>query len=243
MILYPAMDLIDGKCVRLSKGQFDAKTEYNDDPRAQAASFADQGANWLHVVDLDGTKAGEPLQANFIQSCVQGLGLKVQTGGGIRSLDSAKQVLDAGIDRVVIGSLSVSKPEAMGSLVQDYGSERVVAALDLVMQDGAPFIATHGWQAVSSQPLADACRAMIDQGVTHILMTDISKDGLLQGPNVDLYRQASHDFPQLKIQASGGVSSLDDLRQLTNSGADGVIVGKALYEDRFTVAQALEALC
>lgn len=243
MILYPAMDLIDGKCVRLSKGQFDAKTEYNDDPRAQAASFAMQGATWLHVVDLDGTKAGAPLQASFIQSTVEGLGLKVQTGGGIRSIDSAKQVLDAGIDRVVIGSLSVSQPEAMGQLVREYGSERIVAALDLVMQDGAPFIATHGWQAVSDKPLADACRAMIDQGVTHILMTDISKDGLLQGPNVALYRQASQDFPSLKIQASGGVSSLDDLRQLAGCGADGVIVGKALYEDRFTVANALEVLC
>ncbi len=237
------MDLIDGKCVRLSKGKFDAKTEYNDDPRAQAKSFADQGATWLHVVDLDGTKAGAPLQAAFIQASVEGLGLKVQTGGGIRSLDSARQVLDAGIDRVVIGSLSVAQPEAMGRLVQDYGSERVVAALDLVMQDGAPFIATHGWQSVSDKPLAWACQTMIDQGVSHILMTDISKDGLLQGPNVALYQQAAQDFPQLKIQASGGVSSLDDLRQLTSSGADGVIVGKAIYEKRFTVAEALEVLC
>ena len=240
MIIYPAMDLMSGKCVRLSLGEFDQKTTYNDDPRAQAEDFIEQGASWIHVVDLDGTKAGEPLQANFIQKTVEGLSVKVQTGGGVRSVDAAKQVLDAGLDRVVIGSLSVKQPEAMGQLVAAYSAENIVAALDIKMQDGEAFIATHGWQAVSKLSLTEACKTMQDQGIKHILMTDISKDGLLQGPNVELYRSMVSDFPNLEIQASGGVSSLDDLTALKTTNCSGVIVGKAIYEGRFGVKEAMQ---
>ena len=237
MNIYPAIDLKNQKCVRLTQGDFERVKEYSDDPVQMAQSFLAAGSNWLHLIDLDGAKAGQPMQANMVAQIIAKTALKIQVGGGIRSKDSLQQLLDKGVTRVIIGSICVSAPQMVAEWLDEFGPEKIVLALDCVIQENTPMIATHGWQKTSTQTLW----SLLDffPQARHILCTDIAVDGTLKGPNFDLYRQMATRYPALKIQASGGVGSLADLQKLKEINVDGVVVGKALYEEKFTLSQAL----
>jgi phosphoribosylformimino-5-aminoimidazole carboxamide ribotide isomerase len=237
MIVYPAMDLMDGRCVRLAQGKFDQATTYSADPADALRAFADDGAEWAHVVDLDGARAGAPRQHDLIADLVATAPLKLQVAGGIRSRDHVGRLLGAGAGRVVIGSLAVREPELVTAMLAEFGADRITLALDVNMAGGEPMVATHGWTEESTLSLWDVA-AMYE--ARHMLVTDIARDGMLTGSNLDLIEQCVRTLPGWHIQASGGVSAAGELRALAQAGAAGAIVGKALWEGRFTLAQALE---
>ena len=239
MILYPAIDLIEGAVVRLHKGDFDQLTEYGNNPVALAKTYADAGATWLHLVDLDGAKNPQNRQIELIAEIINNCGLFVQTGGGIRSLDDATALLDAGAARVVIGSLAVREPAVIKQLLDNQGPEKICLAADVIWQKDAFYIAVSGWQEASDLSLSDFLNMFAPAGLRHVLCTDIDRDGTLRGFNRSLYTNVKQEFPHLQLQASGGASQLKDLKNLD---ADGVIIGKALYEGRFSVVEALEAI-
>ncbi len=238
MILYPAIDLICGAVVRLHKGDFDQLTQYGTDPVAVAKTYADAGATWLHLVDLDGAKNPQNRQIDLIANIINSTGLLVQTGGGIRSADDVAALLDAGAARVVIGSLAVRDPDVVKQLMQMHGPEKICLAADVILQNDSFYIAVSGWQEASDLSLFDFLNMFAPAGLTHVLCTDIDRDGTLRGFNRALYTSVKQEFSYLQLQASGGASRLEDLKHLD---ADGVIIGKALYEGRFSVAEALEA--
>lgn len=243
MKLIPAIDLLDGRCVRLLHGDFDQCQVYADDAAELAARYADAGADWLHVVDLaasrDGPKADTaPLMA-LLQSCRQ----RVQTGGGVRQLADVQARLTAGADRVVIGSLCVTATEDVIQWIGQLGPEAIVAALDVrIDADGTPWPRIHGWTEAGGIDLWTLLDRLMAGGLRHALVTDIGRDGALSGPNTELYRDIATRYPDLAMQASGGVSNLQDLVELVDTGAAGAITGKALLDGRFTVAEALEVL-
>ena len=239
MIIYPAIDLIDGQCVRLHKGDFDQKTIYDSDPVSMAQSFKSSGASWVHVVDLDGAKDPNNRQTALISSIIKQSGLKVQTGGGIRSEEDVEALLGAGASRVVIGSLAVKDTDLMKKIIERFGADKICLAADVLEKESAFYIAVSGWQEGSEVLLEDFLNDYQAQGIRHILCTDISKDGMMQGCNFDLYKTLNQKFDGLLIQASGGVHALDDLTKLDT---DGVIIGKALYEGSFTLSEALEVV-
>lgn len=242
MILYPAIDLLDGQCVRLYKGDFDQVTNYESDPVAVAQSYKDQGATWLHLVDLSGAKDPASRQIDLIKAIIAATDLNVQTGGGMRCADDVEVLLEAGASRVVIGSLAVKDPVAAEAILKQYGAERITLALDVVQTDNEWHVATSGWQETSPWRLHDVLENYDAYGLKHVLCTDISRDGTMSGCNTLLYREIGYDFSYLHVQASGGVNSLDDLKAARDVGAAGAIVGKALYEGVFSVKEALEAL-
>lgn len=235
MILYPAMDLIDGRIVRLRQGRFDEVTTYDREPADALRSFAQAGASWAHVVDLDGAKAGAPAQHELLKSLASASTLFLQVAGGVRSAEHVAALLDAGASRVVVGSLAVRDPQATTALLDRFGAERITLSLD-VRVEGEPMVATHGWQEDSGVTLWDVA-ARYPQA-RHLLLTDIGRDGMLEGPNQTLLAEAVERLPHLAVQASGGVTSLEDLRQLTTAGA---ILGRAMWEGRLDLREALDA--
>ena len=240
MIIYPAIDLRGGRVVRLSEGNFDAETVYGTDPLAVARDFAAAGATWLHVVDLDGAKDPAKRQTALVQTLAHDSGLKVQTGGGIRDASQVEALLAAGASRVIVGSLSVREPAMVREWFIRFGPEKLVLALDIRLDAaGVPLVALAGWQASSGQTLDVVLEGFLLSGLIHVLCTDIGRDGLLQGPNFALYAALRKKFPELRVQASGGVASLDDLRRLRAEGSAGAITGRALYEKKFTLKEAL----
>ena len=236
MIIYPAIDLIDGEVVRLHKGDFDQKTTYGSDPVAVARAYADAGAAWLHLVDLDGAKNPENRQTDLIGRIIDGSGLKVQTGGGIRSRDDVDALITAGASRVVIGSLAVREPDLVASMLDGFGVEAICLAADVVRPDDEFMIAVSGWQEASSLSLYEFIHGFVPAGLRHVLCTDIDRDGTMRGPNGTLYQTVKRQFPDIQLQASGGVSGIDDLRDLPT---DGVIIGKAIYEGAIDLKAAL----
>lgn len=239
MIIYPALDLRNRQCVRLYQGNFAQTTIYHDDPLVVAKNFIEQGAEWLHVVDLDAAKNPECHQHDFIIELVKNCGINVQVGGGIREQGQVKNLLDRNIKRVVVGSLAVKQPELVKSWLNYFGSEKIVLALDIIWQELEPYIAVHGWQSQSAKKLVDLI-IYYQQNLNHVLCTDIACDGTLRGPNFKLYENLLQQFPDLAIQASGGIGSLQDLMALKKMTMPGVIVGKALYEKKFTLNEALQ---
>ena len=240
MIIYPAIDLRGGRVVRLTEGRFDQEKSYGDDPLAVAKTFAAAGATWLHVVDLDGAKDPTKRQTPRVEKIARTCGLRVQTGGGIRDESQIAMLLAAGVQRVIIGSVAVKQPEVVRGWLKKFGADKVILSPDVrLAADGTPRVAAAGWQEGTGLALDDFLNGYLTAGLTHILCTDISRDGKLTGPNTTLYAQLVKNFPALQIQASGGVSSLDDLRGLKTTGCAGAIVGRALYEKRFTLKEAL----
>jgi len=236
MIVYPAMDLMGGGVVRLAQGRFDEATAYPADPAEALAAFAAAGAGWAHVVDLDGARARAPVQRALLARLAAEAPVKLQVAGGLRTRDHLARMFDAGVARIVVGSLAVSDPDAVRSFLAEFGPERITLSLDVRMEEGVPIVATAGWTERSGLSLWDV--AALYPEARHLLVTDIATDGMLAGPNFALLEEASARLPHLAIQASGGVSSLADLTRLRTAG---VIVGKALWERRIDLAEAIRA--
>lgn len=235
LTLFPAVDLKDGKAVRLTQGAIDAETVYDDDPVEAAQRFADQGCEWLHVVDLDAAFTGEPKNRHLIEGIVTATGCKVQASGGVRTLDDVKRAVDYGAERVVIGTMALTDPSFV---------EQVLAAVGPMIAIGLDARGTtlqaRGWTEEAGD-LFEAIETFAAMGVPRFVYTDVAKDGMMQGPNVEMLTKVA-EASGVSVTASGGVSSLDDLRVLTTAHerVDAVIVGKALYADAFTVTEALE---
>ncbi len=241
MVIYPAIDLIDGAVVRLHKGDFGQKTTYCRNPIKVACGYREAGASWLHLVDLDGAKDPQNRQIRLLGEIISASGLKVQTGGGIRSRADVAALAQAGANRIVIGSLAVREPDVVREIFNEFGPEMICLAADVMWgqpdgDEAGYYIAVSGWQEASAMKLSAFLQAYDEVGLRHVLCTDIARDGTMTGCNVDLYQEVKRVFPGIKLQASGGVSSLADLETLTT---DGVIIGKALYEGAFQLADAL----
>lgn len=239
MLIIPAIDLIDGRCVRLFQGRFDRATVYGD-PAEQLAAFEAAGAQWTHIVDLDGAKSGARRQTALIERLALASKIKLQCGGGVRTPSDVAALLGAGAARVVIGSAAVRAPLEVQDWIDEFGADRICCAFD-ARPDGAGGFAVSldGWTKDGGLAL-DAALAAFDGGaLKHVLITDISRDGALAGPNVELARSIVEARRGLAVQASGGVSSLADIASLRRTGAAAVIVGRALYENRFTLEDAL----
>ena len=241
--LIPAIDLRGGHVVRLRQGDFNRETRYQRDPVALAEYYAESGAEVLHIVDLDAARDGGEQNLETIEAMVAATDLCVQVGGGIRARADVRRRLDVGCARAVVGSVAATAPDRFVSWLNEFGSECLVAALDVKLgDDGSYYPAVHGWTETGKMPLERVLNPLITGGLEHILATDIARDGELVGPNLDLYKRLLEYGPELSVQASGGVSGLDDLNKLQPVGVTSVIVGKALLEGRFTVRQALERL-
>lgn len=238
MIIYPAMDLLDGSVVRLRQGRFDDATTYETQPADALREFADSGAEWAHVVDLNGARARAPAQHELIALLAASTPLRLQVGGGFRTREQVKRMLDARVARVVIGSLAVQEPTLVGEWLDEFGPERITLSVDVRMSEGTPMVAISGWTESSRLTLWDV--AALYPAARHLLLTDIGRDGMLAGPNFELLDEAVERLPGFNIQASGGNSSIADLARLRT---DGAIVGKALWEGRFSLQEALSLAC
>jgi phosphoribosylformimino-5-aminoimidazole carboxamide ribotide isomerase len=236
--LIPAIDLRGGRCVRLYQGDFAAETRYPVAPAALCARYAAAGAAWLHVVDLDGAKAGAPAQLEAIASLARDARLKVQAGGGLRARGAVEQLLGAGVARAVIGSSALRAPALVAQWLAEFGPERIVVALD-VRHDaaGRPCVAIDGWAEQSSLSLWDALARYAQTGLKHVLCTDVARDGALAGPSLALYAEAVRRHPAIEWQASGGVRDATDLGALAAAGVAAAVSGRALLEDRLDLAE------
>jgi phosphoribosylformimino-5-aminoimidazole carboxamide ribotide isomerase len=235
MIVIPAIDLKDGRCVRLFKGEFEQVTRYEQDPLALAASYRQAGCKLLHVVDLDGARDGRPGNEKVIRSLCNVPGLALQVGGGLRNKELLDTLLEAGVARVVLGSVAMIRPQLVTQWFADCGTERIVLALDVRIDlGGVPRLASHGWTRDTGQDLWSSLDVFVEAGLRHLLCTDIDRDGAMTGPNLDLYRQCVKRYPQLAFQASGGVRHADDLRALEDVGVHSAVVGKALLDGRIS---------
>lgn len=243
MQLIPAIDLLDGRCVRLLHGNFKQVSYYPVDPLELARNYSDAGAGWLHVVDLAASRDGPDADTTALFSLLEQAPQAVQTGGGVREGKDIEMRLGAGAKRVVVGSLSVTDSQRFIGWLQRYGAEKLVAALDVRLDEqGVPWPRTHGWTRRGEANLWQLLDTLSAGGLRHLLCTDISRDGALSGPNFALYTEIVQRYPQLQLQASGGVAGLKDLQRLRPTGAAGAITGKALLEGCFTVSEALEVL-
>jgi phosphoribosylformimino-5-aminoimidazole carboxamide ribotide isomerase len=238
MIIYPAVDVMEGRVVRLAKGDFDAVTDYGGDPVSAAKAWRDKGAEWLHLVDLSGARDGTRRQHGLVEAVAK-TGLKVQTGGGVRTAEDVQAILDAGASRVVVGSLAVSDPQTVIGWITQFGPANIAAAFDVRLQDGAAYPTTRGWAEQSDRTLVELLADYRLAGLIHALVTDIDRDGMLQGPNLTLYQDLIRIRPDMQWLASGGVSSLDDVKALKSAGMSGAIIGKALFEGRVKLDEAL----
>lgn len=239
MQIYPAIDLRQGKCVRLHQGKFAEETCYSEDPLAMARNFIAEGASWLHIVDLDAAKDPKKSQINLVAELIKKTNLKIQTGGGVREEEQIKKLLDLGAERVVIGSLAISKPELVKEWLQKFGVAKLVVAMDVQKINDAFYVATAGWQEISNNKLFDLLKFYTQINLQHLLCTDISRDGTMIGPNMILYQDLLQQFPMLQLQASGGIGCLEDIQALRQIPVAGAIVGKALYENKFNLGDAL----
>jgi phosphoribosylformimino-5-aminoimidazole carboxamide ribotide isomerase len=236
MRLIPAIDLRAGHCVRLLHGDFAQETRYGADPAALLAKYRGLGADWLHVVDLDGARDGSLGNRAIIVHLAAQKGIKLQVGGGLRNTAAIVQMLDLGVARVVIGSAALTQVEQVRTWLEHFGPEHVTLAFDVRLdEDGTPRVATHGWQQQSELSLWSAVANFTDSRLRHVLCTDVGRDGALTGPNVALYREAARRHPQIQWQASGGIRDARDLHALTEAGAAAAISGKALLEELIPV--------
>jgi len=235
MLLIPAIDLRNGRCVRLFKGDFDAETRYDAEPLELLERYSGFGASWLHIVDLDGAKDGTQGNRAIITRLAADGRVKLQVGGGVRSADTVAGLLDAGVARVVIGSLAVEQPDAVISWMQRFGADRICLGLDVKRDTGGvPQVRTRGWTRDGGIRLWQALDLYTPHGLRHVLCTDIDRDGALSGPGIELYREALQRFPDIAWQASGGVRDAADLTELADLGVAAAVSGKALLEQRMT---------
>lgn len=235
MIVLPAIDIIDGKAVRLTKGAYDQKKVYSEDPHQVAKSFENQGADHLHIVDLDGAKEGQTRNFSVIEKIVSKTNLKVEVGGGIRDEETIQAYLDIGVHRIILGTAAVKNLDFLEEMLGKF-SDAIAVGVDI--KDG--YVATEAWQESSEYTGAEFCQILDDMGVRTVICTDISKDGMLAGSNIDLYQSLVEKY-EMNFIASGGVSSLEEIDQLKRMGIYGTIIGKALYEGKVDLAEAIKA--
>ena len=232
MKLIPAIDLRAGHCVRLLHGDFDAETRYAADAPTLLAKYRAAGADWLHIVDLDGARDGSAENRAIIEELAQHRSMKLQVGGGLRNTAALAQMLGAGAARAVIGSAAVSQVEQVQQWLREFGAQRLTLAFDVCIDEyGVPRVMTHGWQRQSERTLWQAVESYSASQLKHVLCTDVGRDGALTGPNVELYREAVRRYPHIAWQASGGIRNARDLHALAETGAAAAISGKALLED------------
>lgn len=231
MELIPAIDLIDGRCVRLTQGDYDIKKVYEQNPVDMAKMYADCGVRRLHVVDLDGAKAKEPCNLRVLEQLATNTNLDIEWGGGIKSTDALRAALNAGANRVICGSVAVDNRELFADWLQSYGAGHVILGADVRGRN----VATHGWLKESQVSIDEIIGWFLPFGLKQLICTDISKDGMLHGPNFPLYVELKDNFPTVDTTLSGGISSMDDIRKAHELGLHSVIIGKAIYEGRITL--------
>jgi len=231
MIIYPAIDILNGNCVRLFKGDYSKVTEYSKNPLEVAVAFSNAGATHLHIVDLDGAKTGLSVNAKIIKSICSKTNLLVQTGGGIRSMERIKELIDAGADRVVLGTVAIKNPELVRLAVKEY-KEKIVVGIDALNDK----VSVDGWTSDSGQNAISLAMLMKDMGVSSIVYTDISKDGTLEGPNIKALKDMIIKSG-LDVVASGGIKDMNDIREVEKTGAYAVITGKAIYEGKISLEE------
>lgn len=237
--VYPAIDVREGRVVRLMQGDYAQETRYAHDPLDVAARYAAEGAAWLHLVDLDAARDGGYSIGALLARIKRDTALKVQTGGGVRSEDDLQRLFDAGADRVVVGSLAVREPSTVAGWLERHGSERITVALDTREVDGEWRLPTAGWTRNDGTSLQFLLSLYLGTGLRHLLCTDIGRDGMLAGPNIALYREILAHAPRVALQASGGVRDVADIEAAREAGCAGVVLGKALLEGRFALKDAL----
>ena len=228
MRIIPAIDIIDGKCVRLTKGDYATKKVYNEDPLEVAKSFEDNGLKYLHLVDLDGAKEKRIINWKMLERLATRTSLIIDFGGGIKGNEDVRIAFESGANQITGGSVAVKDPQVFESWLMTYGTDKIILGADA--KEGK--IAVSGWQEETDQEIESFIEAYVKKGIEYVISTDISKDGMLEGPSLDLYKSILEKLPSLKLIASGGVSSIDDLVQLKEKGLEGAIVGKAIYEGR-----------
>lgn len=238
--IYPALDIREGRVVRLRQGDYAQETRYGDDPLPRAQAFAAQGAQWMHLVDLDAARAGGYTLAPLLAQIRAHTGLQVQTGGGVRGREDVARMLDAGASRVVVGSLAVREPERVSGWLREFGAERITVALDARQDDDGQWqLPIHGWTETAGVTLEVLARQYAAAGMRHLLCTDIARDGMLAGPNLALYAHLAQQLPGVAIQASGGIRDAADVAAARAAGCSGAVLGKALLEQRMDLAGAL----
>lgn len=233
MHIIPAIDLIDGQCVRLTQGDYSQKKVYHDSPLEMAKRFEDAGIKRLHLVDLDGAKAKRIINGEVLRSIASGTSLKVDFGGGVQSDEDIALAFSLGAHQVTGGSIAIKNPVLFDSWIQQFGGEKIILGADAKDRK----IAVSGWQETSGEEVISFIKKYFEKGLSHVICTDVAKDGLLQGPSLALYRDILSEIPNIKLIASGGVSSIQDLEDLQKIGVYGAIVGKAYYEGKITLEQ------
>ena len=232
-IIIPAIDLIDGRCVRLTQGDYDQKKEYSADPLDMAKQYEDCGVSRLHIVDLDGAKAKQPCNLRTLEKIASGTSLDIEWGGGIKDSVSLRSALDAGAGRIICGSVAVDNRQEFLSWLSEFGSSKIILGADV--RDGK--VATHGWLKDSGLTLAELMDWYVPAGLTQMICTDISKDGMLQGPDFEFYVDLKRTFPTVDVTLSGGISCMADIEKAAQLGLHSVIVGKAIYEGRISLKE------
>ncbi|MBE8167138.1 MAG: 1-(5-phosphoribosyl)-5-[(5-phosphoribosylamino)methylideneamino]imidazole-4-carboxamide isomerase [Shewanella sp.] len=240
-MIIPAIDLIDGKVVRLFQGDYSKQTNFEVNPLQQLSLYENQGATWLHLVDLTGAKDPNKRQLSLIKELTSQLSANIQVGGGVRTKQQVGELLSSGAKRVVIGSLAVKQPNLIADWLSEFGAESICVALDTnIDRQGNKLLAVSGWQQATDTTIEEVTDKLVEAGLKHCLVTDISRDGTAQGPNFDLYAQLSKRYPNIQWQASGGVGNISDITATRSSGASSLIIGKALLEEKFTTKEAIQ---
>jgi len=233
MRIIPAIDIIEGKCVRLSKGDYDTKKIYNENPLEVAKMFENHGIKNLHLVDLDGAKASHIVNYKVLETIASNTSLSIDFGGGLKSDEDLKIAFESGANQITGGSIAVKNPENFKSWLQKYGADKIILGADANNEK----VAVGGWLEESDKELIPFIQSYLKEGVSYVICTDISKDGMLQGPSFNLYQKILNETDNIKLIASGGISTFDELPRLAEMGCEGTIVGKAIYEERISMKQ------
>lgn len=233
MRIIPAIDIIEGKCVRLSKGDYDTKKVYNENPLEVAKSFEDHGIEYLHLVDLDGAKSKHIVNYKILETIATKTNLKIDFGGGLKTDQDLKIAFENGADQITGGSIAVKNPDVFQQWIGQYGSDKIILGADADQEK----IAISGWQEASDEALLPFIALYLEKGIQYVICTDISKDGMLQGPSFDVYQKILKQSPAIKLIASGGISTFEELPKLAELGCEGTIIGKAIYENKISLKQ------
>lgn len=237
MRIIPAIDIIEGKCVRLTKGDYNTKKIYNENPLEVAKEFEDSGIEYIHVVDLDGAKASEIINYKVLEKIASKTNLKIDFGGGLKSDKDLEIAFNSGANQITGGSIAVKNSTIFESWISKYGSDKIILGADFYPDTSGGKIATNGWQEESSLALIPFVADNQKKGIQYVICTDISKDGMLQGPSFDVYSELLASVNPLKLIASGGISNFDEIPKLAENGCEGVIIGKAIYENKISLKQ------